>query len=83
LVVDKSKSQAELDEVVKGQKIKILKETRVFDIYEGRPLGSDQKAVSMAFFFSRPDSTLTDKEADAVMDKLITAFVSSGVDIRR
>ncbi|MDA0943635.1 MAG: phenylalanine--tRNA ligase subunit beta [Bacteroidetes bacterium] len=83
LVVDKAKKFADLESVIKAQKVKILRDTRVFDIYEGKPLEANQKAVSLSFFLSRPDATLTDKEADAAMEKLMKAFEESGALIRR
>ncbi|MDA1111584.1 MAG: phenylalanine--tRNA ligase subunit beta, partial [Bacteroidetes bacterium] len=83
LVVDKAKHFGDLEAVVKAQKVKILRDTRVFDIYEGKPLEANQKAVSLSFFLSRPDATLTDKEADAAMEKLMKAFEESGALIRR
>jgi len=55
----------------------------VFDIYEGKPLEANQKAISLSFFLSRPDATLTDKEADAAMEKLMKASEESGALIRR
>ena len=83
LVVDKAKRFADLEAVAKAQKVKILRDTRVFDIYEGKPLEANQKAVSLSFFLSRPDATLTDKEADAAMEKLMKAFEEDGAFIRR
>jgi len=83
LVVDKGVTFAELQKVIKGQKIHFLTETKVFSVYEGKPLEDGKKAVALSFHLNKIDSTLTDKEADGAMQKLMTAFEQSGAVIRR
>lgn len=83
LVVDSSLPFAELMKIVKSQKIGILKDTKVFDIFEGKPLEDGKKAVALSFVLSKPESSLTDHEADAAMQKLMSAFEQSGASIRR
>jgi phenylalanyl-tRNA synthetase beta chain len=83
LVVDKAVTFAELQKVIRGQKIHFLTETNVFSVYEGKPLEDGKKAVALSFHLNKSDATLTDKEADAAMQKLMAAFENTGAVIRR
>ena len=83
LVVDKGVTFSELQKIIKTQKIHFLTETKVFSVYEGKPLEDGKKAVALSFHLNKADSTLTDKEADVAMQKLMTAFEQSGAVIRR
>jgi phenylalanyl-tRNA synthetase beta chain len=61
----------------------LLQDVRVFDVFEGKPLESDQKAVALSFHFLNAESTLTDTEVDRCMDKLMKAFEAGGASIRK
>ena len=52
-------------------------------MYEGKPLEDGKKAVALSFHLNKSDTTLTDKEADAAMQKLMAAFEQTGAVIRR
>ena len=82
LVVDKGVTFSELQKIIKTQKIHFLTETKVFSVYEGKPLEDGKKAVALSFHLNKADPTLTDKEADVAMQKLMTAFEQSGAVIR-
>lgn len=83
LVVDKSMTFANLEAVIKKQQQKLLKKINVFDVFEGKPLEQDKKAVAIAFYLGKEEETLTDEQADAAMNKLIGAFEAAGAVIRR
>jgi phenylalanyl-tRNA synthetase beta chain len=83
LVVAKELTFAELEGVVKSVKLPLLQDVRVFDVFEGKPLESDQKAVALSFHFLNAESTLTDTEVDRCMDKLMKAFEAGGASIRK
>ncbi len=83
LVVDKSVQFNDLMSTVNTNKVKNLQDVRVFDIYEGKPLEDNQKAVSLSFFFNKKDAAMKDQEADKAMEKLMSAFENNGAVIRR
>jgi phenylalanyl-tRNA synthetase beta chain len=83
LVIDKQVEYAELEKVVWEQKIDILQQIRVFDVFEGKPLDEGKKAIAMGFYLGREDRTLTDVEADEVQTRLMTAFEKIGALIRK
>lgn len=58
------------------QKIKLdkLRDIRLFDIFESEKLGADKKSLAVSFTFSDEEKTLTDKEIDGWMSRIITTF---------
>lgn len=83
LVVDKSQTFAELKGFVKGVKLPLLQDFRVFDVFEGKPLDADKKAIALSFHFLNTEATLTDVEVDACMSKLMKSFEAAGAVIRK
>jgi len=74
MVVDKSVRYENIISIIKKLHLPILKETRLFDIFESDKLGENKKSVAVNFTFLNEEKTLTDKDVDTVMDKLITNF---------
>jgi len=83
LVVNKEQTFADLEGVVRSLKLPLLKEVRVFDVFEGKPLETSQKAMALSFHFLDTESTLTDTEVDRCMEKLMKAFEAGGASIRK
>ena len=52
----------------------LLRGLRLFDIYRGTPLGSDEKSLAFRLVFQAPDRTLTDAELEAVIAAIATAL---------
>lgn len=53
---------------------KLLKSINVFDIYEGQNLGEGKKSYSVSFILQDAKGTLTDKQIDKTMKRLMQAF---------
>ena len=53
---------------------KILKEVRLFDVYQGKNLEKGKKSYGLSFTFQDNAKTLTDIQVDKVMDKLKQNF---------
>ena len=51
-----------------------LIDINVFDVYEGKPLEQNQKSVSVSFNLYDQEKTMTDKEIDSIMSKLMEQF---------
>jgi phenylalanyl-tRNA synthetase beta chain len=83
LVVEKSLDFASLKDVVKSVKLPLLQDVRVFDVFEGKPLDVNKKAVALSFHFLNTETTLTDVEVDACILKLMKAFETAGAIIRK
>ena len=73
LLIDKSVKYQQIEELAFNTEKKILKEVNLFDIYEGEKLGN-KKSYAVSFTLLNKEATLTDKQIDAVMEKLIFNF---------
>ncbi|UAY57176.1 phenylalanine--tRNA ligase subunit beta [Arachidicoccus terrestris] len=74
LVLDNSVHYDQILEVIKKTNLPLLKETRLFDVFENDKLGKGKKSLAINFAFLDEQKTLTDKEIDHMMIKLITGF---------
>jgi phenylalanyl-tRNA synthetase beta chain len=66
-------AQALLD-VMAAQKSPIVKEVRVFDLYQGNNLPAGRKSIAFRVVMQHTERTLTDVEADRACDELIEAL---------
>ncbi len=85
LVVDKSVKFEHIHALAAKQAKKLLRATNLFDVYENESqLGAGKKSYAVSFVFENPEKTLSDKEIDKVMSKLINSFEKQlGATIRR
>ncbi len=61
----------------------LLKEVRVFDIFEGGSLQAGQKSVAFRMIFQAQDATLEDAKVNELRDKIVNAVSQKfGVSIR-
>lgn len=74
LVIDKSINYDEVESVAKKAGGKLLRRIGVFDVYQGDKIDSGKKAYALSFFLQDQENTLTDKEIEKTMSKLIQAF---------
>ena len=51
-----------------------LHEIRPFDVYRGEQVGEGRKSVAFAVSFQSPERTLTDEDAAALREKIVTAL---------
>ncbi|HMH33502.1 MAG TPA: phenylalanine--tRNA ligase subunit beta, partial [Puia sp.] len=74
LVVGKSVRYEELEKAIDQIKLDKLQQVRLFDIFESEKLGRDKKSMAISFTFLDQEKTLTDKEIDAMMNRIIQTF---------
>lgn len=74
MVVNRGISFEQIEQTVKKVKLPRLQETRLFDVFESEKLGTDKKSMAISFLFADEEKTLTDKEVDAMIAKLIQGF---------
>ena len=74
LVVNRSTTYEMLENVVAQSRIGKLQNMRLFDVFESDKLGLDKKSMAVNFTFLDEEKTLTDKEIDGMMGKLIHGF---------
>ncbi len=74
LLIDKSISFAEIKTIAFNCEKNLLKSVSLFDIYEGEKLGADKKSYAVSFIIQDTEKTLTDKQIDKIMQKLIKSY---------
>jgi phenylalanyl-tRNA synthetase beta chain len=76
LVVDRGTTYASVENAVRKVNLQKLRSMRLFDVFESDKLGTDKKSMAVSFLFSDDEKTLTDKEVDAMVLKLVQGFES-------
>ena len=51
-----------------------LREVRVFDVYRGEQIGEGKKSVALAVAFQSPDRTLSDEDAAALRERIVSTL---------
>lgn len=74
LLVDKSLNYAQIEEIAFKQNKRLLKEVNLFDVYEGKNLEEGKKSYAVSFAFQDDEKTLTDKQIDEMMSKMVQSF---------
>jgi len=84
LVIDSNREYAEIENAVSKAKINQLKSIKLFDIFESEKIGANKKSMAVSFTFRDDDKTLTDKEIDEMMNKIIGIYQKElGAEIRK
>ncbi len=84
LIVNRSTTYEALENAVKKTKLSKLQSVRLFDVFESDKLGADKKSMAVNFTFLDEEKTLTDKETDSMVNKLIDIFEKElGAEIRK
>ncbi len=84
LIVDSKIQYHQIEEIIKKLKLSKLQGTRLFDVFESDKLGVGKKSLAINFTFIDEEKTLTDKEIEGMMGKLISSFEKEiGAEIRK
>ena len=70
LLVDEHVEFAQIEAAAYQSEKKLLKEVRLFDVYEGKNLEPGKKSYAVNFILQSEDKTLNDKAIEAVMNKI-------------
>jgi phenylalanyl-tRNA synthetase beta chain len=71
MVVPKHLAYGEVEKSVNKLKLAGLQEVKLFDIFESEKLGTGKKSIAVNFTFLDEEKTLTDKEIDGWMSKIM------------
>ncbi|MCG2616427.1 phenylalanine--tRNA ligase subunit beta [Terrimonas sp. NA20] len=74
IVVGRQLTYGEVEKAVEKIKLNKLQEVNLFDIFESDKLGTDKKSMAISFTFLDEEKTLTDKEIDGWMSKIMTTL---------
>ena len=78
LVVERSQAAGELQQIIRNAGGKLLKDVRVFDLYEGDKMEPGQKSVAFSLTYEDPERTLTDEEVVKAHSKVLKALEEQG-----
>lgn len=71
LLIDKSVSFKQIEDIAKQTEKKLLKQVELFDVYEGKNLPAGKKSYAVNFILQDDEKTLNEKQIEAIMKKLI------------
>ena len=74
LLVEKSVTFADIEQIACQTERKYLKKVTLFDVYQGKNLEENKKSYAVNFILQDEDKTLNDRQIDAIMQKLQIAF---------
>lgn len=84
IVVDKKLTYQSVADLVHSLQLSRLIDLRLFDVFENEKLGENKKSLAISFTFSDKEKTLTDKEIDGMINKIIlTLETKLNAEIRR
>lgn len=82
LLIDRSVNYKQIEELAYSTERKLLREVNLFDIYESEKLGN-KKSYAVSFTLQNNDATLTDKQIESVMEKLVKSYKEKlGAELR-
>lgn len=70
LLIDNTVRFEEIEKIARESERKLLKEVRLFDVYEGKNLPAGKKSYAVSFYLRDEDKTLNDKQIDGIMGKI-------------
>lgn len=83
LLLDNGVSFAQVEEAIRKAEKKLLREVRLFDVYEGKNLPSGKKSYAVAIMLQDDEKTLTDRQIEAVMNRIIESIKkNTGAELR-
>ena len=83
LLLDSSVKYSEIKKIAEKVDKKLIKEVGIFDLYEGKNIPKGKKSYAVSFWLQSDNKTLTEKQINKIMDKLIYHYKNNlGAEIR-
>ncbi len=74
MIVSRQLAYEEVEKTIRKIKLSKLQDLQLFDIFESEKIGADKKSIALSFTFQDEEKTLTDKEIDSWMSKIMTTL---------
>jgi len=74
ILVDEAIPAADILSAIKSVSSDLVKETQLFDIYQGKGVSEGRKSVAFGLILQEFSRTLTDNEVDAEIDKIVSTL---------
>ncbi|OCS88382.1 phenylalanine--tRNA ligase subunit beta [Caryophanon tenue] len=82
LVLNSDTAAGEIVAIIEKAGTKLLKDVRVFDVYEGDKMEAGKKSVAFSLTFFDPERTLTVEEVEAAYNKVVAALAEARAEVR-
>lgn len=83
LLIDQHVTFAQIKEIAEKTERRLIKQINLFDVYQGKNIEEGKKSYAVSFMLQDDKKTLTDHQIDAVMQKLMDAYINElGAKIR-
>lgn len=82
LICDEEVPVLTLEKIIAEAAGSRLESVALFDVYQGKQIEEGKKSVAFNLVLRSPDSTLTVRDADAVMKRVIKALSAAGAQLR-
>jgi len=74
MIVEQRLPYERVEKTIRGVKLDKLREVKLFDIFENEKLGKGKKSLAVSFTFLDEEKTLTDKEIDGMVGRIMGAL---------
>lgn len=83
LLVDRGVKFADIEAAARKVGGKMLRDIRLFDVYEGEKLPADKKSYAVSLTLQDDEKTLNDKQIEAAMSRIVKAIAdATGAQLR-
>lgn len=82
MVLSKIIEAGSIENTIRNAGGKLLKQVRVFDLYEGDNMEAGKKSVAFSLTYFDPEKTLTDEEVTRAHEKVLAALKDAGAELR-
>lgn len=82
LLLDNNVKFADVEAVIRKAERKLLRQVKLFDVYEGKNLPEGKKSYAVSMKLQDTEKTLTDKQIDQAMQRIIAALKAFGAELR-
>ena len=84
IIVNKALPFEAVEKATAAAKVNKLTSISLFDIFESEKIGAGKKSMAISFTFLDEEKTMTDKDIDGMMNKIIGAYEKElGAEIRK
>lgn len=74
IVVDKALKYEQVEKATLAARVNKLTSVNLFDVFESDKLGANKKSMAISFTFLDEEKTMTDKDIDGMMNRIITCY---------
>ena len=74
LLLDENIKYQQVVDVIRKTEQKLIEEINIFDVYKGKNIPEGKKSYAISIILRHPDKTLTDKQVDKTINRILQAL---------